>query len=278
MIACASNLAPHLRAYASASICKLSTSSVQLAARAFGTRTPTLPGKLGDPSMQLGEDPRLDSRLIGQLRPFELDKDAPLDPTFNTRQQIIDHASMIEPAFQGLFEAWFADVPPVGCELEQRTEVITGTDDNSIELFITRRADSPEGAKLPCLYHTHGGGMTLLSAADKSYVYWRDRLAALGFLVVGVEFRNAAGGLGPHPFPAGLNDCYAGLEWTFGNKEALGISTIVVSGESGGGNLSLATAMMAQREGRLEMVDGVYAQCPYSKPKHLPRAEPLPQS
>ena len=53
---------------------------------------------------------------------------------------------------------------------------------------------------------------------------------------MGVEFRYAAGALGPHPFPAGLNDCYAGLEWTFANKAALSISTIVVTGESGGGN------------------------------------------
>ena len=53
---------------------------------------------------------------------------------------------------------------------------------------------------------------------------------------MGVEFRNAAGALGPQPFPAGLNDCYAGLEWTFANKATLRISTIVVTGESGGGN------------------------------------------
>ena len=85
----------------------------------------------------------------------------------------------------------------------------------------------------------------------------------MGFVVVGVEFRNAAGCLGPHPFPAGLNDCYAGLEWTYENKDALGANRIVVSGESGGGNLALATAMKAQRAGRLDMVDGVYAQCPY---------------
>ena len=39
--------------------------------------------------------------------------------------------------------------------------------------------------------------------------------------------------------------------------------SIVVTGESGGGNLSLATALKAKREGRLENLDAVYAQAPF---------------
>ena len=82
-------------------------------------------------------------------------------------------------------------------------------------------------------------------------------------LVVGVEFRNSAGKLGNHPFPAGLNDCMSGLQWTFDNKDALGISKIVVSGESGGGNLSLAVTLQSKQDGKHEQVDGTYALCPY---------------
>ena len=67
------------------------------------------------------------------------------------------------------------------------------------------------------------------------YVRWRDELAASGLCVVGVEFRNAAGKLGNHPFPAGLNDCASGAQWAYQNKDALGISNVVISGESGGG-------------------------------------------
>jgi acetyl esterase/lipase len=47
------------------------------------------------------------------------------------------------------------------------------------------------------------------------------------------------------------------------NKARLGISTVIVSGESGGGNLTLATALKAKQDGRLHQIDGVYAQCPY---------------
>ena len=61
--------------------------------------------------------------------------------------------------------------------------------------------------------HIHGGGMVILSAAGPLYTRWREALAASGMVVVGVEFRNAAGALGSHPFPAGLNDCSSALAW-----------------------------------------------------------------
>jgi acetyl esterase/lipase len=88
-------------------------------------------------------------------------------------------------------------------------------------------------------------------------------MAAAGMVVVGVEFRNAAGVHGAHPFPAGLDDCTSALEWVHANRERLGISALVVSGESGGGNLTLATTLRAKRDQRLEMIDGVYAMVPF---------------
>ena len=105
--------------------------------------------------------------------------------------------------------------------------------------------------------------MAFLEAAGAGYAHWRDQLAASGLVVVGVEFRNGAGKHGPHPFPAGLNDCASALHWVAQNKARLGISKVVVSGESGGGNLTLATTLKAKREGYSQEIDGVYAQCPY---------------
>ncbi|WP_313865488.1 alpha/beta fold hydrolase [Mycobacterium sp.] len=123
--------------------------------------------------------------------------------------------------------------------------------------------DRPVGATgpLPGLLHLHGGGMAILQTSTASI--WRRRLAARGCVVVGVEFRNSGGALGPHPFPAGLNDCSSALDWLHAGRDALGLASIVVTGESGGGNLSLATALKAKREGRLDRIDGVYAQVPY---------------
>ena len=82
-------------------------------------------------------------------------------------------------------------------------------------------------------------------------------------MVVGVEFRNGGGRLGNHPFPAGLNDCDIALQWTDDHRQQLGISAIVMSGESGGGNLALATTLRAKKEGRVNIIQGVYAMCPY---------------
>ena len=59
-------------------------------------------------------------------------------------------------------------------------------------------------------------------------------------------------------FPAGLDDCTAGLKWVQENKETLNISKVIAAGESGGGNLAIATTMSNK-----SLVDGVYAMCPY---------------
>ena len=139
--------------------------------------------------------------------------------------------------------------------------MIEGVDGNDIPLFIHEPAD--RDGMLPGIVHTHGGGMVMCAAADPQYVRWRDELAATGLCVVGVEFRNGAGKLGDHPFPAGLNDCATGTRWAYGNRAALGISHLVVSGESGGGNLCLAVALKAKQEGWIDEIAGVYSCCPY---------------
>jgi len=38
---------------------------------------------------------------------------------------------------------------------------------------------------------------------------------------------------------------------------------IIVAGESGGGNLTLATGMKLKRDGQLSLIKGLYALCPY---------------
>ncbi len=221
----------------------------------------TLPGRLGDPDMQLKDDPRADPRMVAAMEPFAMNVMPPPSPVdaSSPEEAIHEHVAAAEAGFGAVFAAFFDDLPEL--EVERRTEVIPGVDGNDITLFIHRPVGQ-EGP-LPGIVHTHGGGMVLGAAADPNYVRWRDELAVTGLVVVGVEFRNGSGKLGNHPFPAGLNDCTAALQWTSANRAALGITKIVVSGESGGGNLSLATALKAKQDGHLDLIDGVYAQCPY---------------
>lgn len=46
------------------------------------------------------------------------------------------------------------------------------------------------------------------------------------------------GCFGNYFFLVGFNDCVSGLKWVYMYKDKLGISSIIVSGEFGGGNLS----------------------------------------
>ena len=116
----------------------------------------------------------------------------------------------------------------------------------------------------------------MLSTTGPIYRQWRDELALSGLVTVGVEFRNAGGRLGPHPFPAGLNDCFAALSWMHKNKSLLKVSGIVISGESGGGNLAIATCLKAKQANLLACVQGVYAQAPILSNAYIDKDPMIP--
>ena len=227
-----------------------------------GPKDASLPGRLGDPTLELCSDPRSDPRMIGALAPFQLDRATPTPPIESTAplEQQLQFLDELEGGFGAVFGALISAAPAIEGVVESR-ETITGVDDNEITLFISRPANAT--APMPGVLHLHGGGMVFLSAAGPEYVRFRNAIAATGAVVIGVEFRNAAGILGPHPFPAGLNDCGTALRWVDENRDKLGISSLTVVGESGGANLSLATVLKAKRDGNLGCIDGVYALVPY---------------
>ena len=220
-----------------------------------------LPGRLGDPAMTLLTDPRMDPRVASVIAATGDIGDAiePLEPGASY-EACVEYGTKLESLMSMPHPEMRAAMPDYS-DVEQTTEVIQGVDGNEIRLYIHRPLNRERA--LPCVFHTHGGGMVILTAGDPNYVRWRNDLAQSGLVVVGVEFRNGSGVLGHHPFPAGLNDCDAALQWTDQNRERLGISAIIMSGESGGGNLALATTLAAKRAGRMDSIQGVYALCPY---------------
>ena len=222
----------------------------------------SLPGRLGNPEMSLINDPRAIPAVTKVMSDFGLDSLTP-DPPISieaTQKEKVDYMTSLEPQYEEIFESWFSELPEVK-GIERFTKTIDGVDGNQIELYIHKPEE--QKSNIPGILHIHGGGMSILKAKNPNYIRWRDDLASTGLVVVGVEFRNVAGELGSHPFPAGLNDCSSALQWMFENKEELGVSKIIVSGESGGGNLTLATTLKAKEEDKLFQIDGVYAQCPY---------------
>ncbi len=220
-----------------------------------------LPGRLGDPTMTLVTDPRMDPRVAAVLAAAgDLgDAVAPIEPSA-TYEQSLEYCAQLEIASAMTHQMEAAAMPDFS-DIRRTTEVIKGVDGNDIKLHIHQPLT--QNKPLPCIFHTHGGGMVLMTAEDPGFVRWRNALAQSGLVVVGVEFRNGGGRLGNHPFPAGLNDCDIALRWTDDHRQQLGISAIVMSGESGGGNLALATTLKAKKEGRVNSIQGVYAMCPY---------------
>ena len=155
-------------------------------------------------------------------------------------------------------------VPDTGLRITTE-QVVSQPDGNTINLQVIR-PDTDE--VLAGVYYIHGGGMASLSAFDGMYRGWGKLIATMGVAVVMVDFRNAVSPSSvPEvaPYPAGLNDCISGFHWTVDRAAALGIdpSRIVIAGESGGGNLTLASGMKLLRDGGIEKVKGLYALCPY---------------
>jgi acetyl esterase len=229
---------------------------------AAGGEAVSLPGRLGDPQRTLGTDPRADPRMVAALAAFGLDQrgEAPPVTPSSPRDEQLAYCAAAEAGFEAVFGALYAGLPGMD-GVTSETVTIAGDGGHDIKLYVHRPAAAT--GTLPCVVHIHGGGMVILEAAGAAYQRWRDELAATGMVVVGVEYRNGAGQLGVHPFPSGLDDCATALRWVSGHRDELGVDKVVVSGESGGGNLTLAVTLRAKRDGWVDDIAGVYAQCPY---------------
>jgi len=124
------------------------------------------------------------------------------------------------------------------------------------------------GERPACVLYLHGGGMASMSCYDGNYRAWARIIATAGVAVAMVDFRNAVvASSAPEvaPYPAGLDDCVSGVKWLAANAERLRIDAdrIIVAGESGGGNLTLATGLKLRQDGDLGLIQGLYAMCPY---------------
>lgn len=107
--------------------------------------------------------------------------------------------------------------------------------------FLFRPAQARAGAG--AILHIHGGGM-VMGSVRQMQAGPAALAAAAGVPVLSVEYRLAP----EHPFPAPQEDCHSALVWLAGQADALGFDAqrIVVAGESAGGGLAAALAIMAR--------------------------------
>jgi acetyl esterase len=216
---------------------------------------------------KLSLDPRIDPRIKAMFGVM----DFPSQGDVASREALLaeqntDAARAMAEGLQRMLNGLDREDIAPSTGLRVSTERLQSTPDgNWINIqFIRPDTQDP----LPCIYYIHGGGMQSLSCYDGNYKAWGRMLAAQGVAVAMVDFRNA---LRPSsapevaPYPAGLNDCVSGLKWLISRADALHIdrSRLIVAGESGGGNLTLALGLKLKKDGELGLIKGLYALCPY---------------
>ncbi len=112
------------------------------------------------------------------------------------------------------------------------------------------RIYKPAGENLPIVVYFHGGGW-VIGSIDSHEGYARALAKAASAVVVSVDYRLAP----EHRYPAGAEDAYAAVMWASENAAALGGRTgpVGVAGDSAGGNLAAAAALMARDRGGPEV-------------------------
>lgn len=217
---------------------------------------------------KLTDDPRIDPRIkatMGFLPP-----PVPQDDVVDRAALLIEAnkpeaIAMLQEMEAGMEMLDDENIAP-SAGLDVATfEFTSALDGNQVKIqYIRPEGDDP----LPLVYYIHGGGMQTMSAFNGLYRSWGRIIANQGVAVAMVDFRNC---LTPsstdsvEPFPAGLNDCVAGLKHMIAQAADHGVDTdhVIVAGESGGGNLTLATGLQLLQDGDIGLIRGLYALCPY---------------
>ena len=148
-------------------------------------------------------------------------------------------------ATRAAFAEFFEAKPELPAGVNTEDVHVTGLNgDPDVLVRLYRPADL--GTEAPALYWIHGGGMILGSIAMND-VECANRALAHRCVVAAVEYRLAP----EHPFPAPMNDCYAGLAWFVDNASALDLdpTRIAIGGASAGGGLAAGLALMARDRG-----------------------------
>jgi acetyl esterase len=213
-------------------------------------------------------DTRLDPRIKAYFAGIDL---GAAKPNVSSREELLaqentPEALVAQARVNALFNVMDSEDVARSAGLTVRTETFTSSPDgNAVKIqFIRPDDDEP----VPCVFYLHGGRMQFSSCYLGNYKSWGRMIAARGVAVAMVDFRNSVHpSSAPEvaPFPAGLDDCVSGLKWVHGHADSLGIDPghIVVAGESGGGNLTLAVGMKLKQDGDLGLFQGLYSMCPF---------------
>jgi acetyl esterase/lipase len=157
----------------------------------------------------------------------------------------LDDLAASRDALAGLVAPLNAQVDLSGLAVEDhRVPGPEGAPDVLVRVYAPA-TPAPAGGR-PAVLDIHGGGF-VLGSIEMQHGMCAPLAQALDAVVATVEYRLAP----EHPFPAGVEDCYAALRWLHDNAGALGVDAarIAVGGQSAGGGLTAATALLARDRG-----------------------------
>ena len=144
--------------------------------------------------------------------------------------------------------ALLANLPPVEGVTSEDHFAPGAQGDPAVRVRVYRPTEQP--SKLPALYWIHGGGY-VMGDIEQDDRLMMQLVKRIGCVTASVDYRLAP----EHPFPAPVEDCYAGLKWLFGHAGELGVepSRIAIGGASGGGGLAAGLALMTRDRGELKV-------------------------
>lgn len=220
-----------------------------------------LPGRMGNADHTVVSDPRCDPRLAKYFSQIGFAENVTAIPGMDWASTNYEDKHDFMAAYDKSCTDYLNSMRyPEVTGVEVVKEVITGIDGNQVPLSIHRPKDHK--GMLPGCIRLRGGNFCILRSGVKLAQYWRNKLASMGLLVVGVDYRNASGPEAA-PFPAAVHDVVSCVQWVSENKASLGITgPTVVTGHQSGGALACATAIEMKKRGSVEVIDGVYAQFP----------------
>jgi len=213
------------------------------------------------------EDPRMDKRLRAFLRIMSAGaspsnppvRGSPEPSTRRDKDTIIQNLRLLDRGFEQGNAALAGDFEnSEGVRMEHATiEIADAEKDLPVTIYEPRDNKSIIGT----IVFMHGGGMALESPSLPIYVRFAKELARLGVRAILPEYRKSAYG---HPFPRGLEDCFGSAMWASQHFN----TPVVLAGASGGGNLALATCLLAKERGQLENIAGCFVLCPMINGKY----------